>query len=760
MQRDRFQIQPDTRIEIDEPGAIELLCRPFAKHDKGLPEWVKNAAGAYDRFGAVLGNRVIVLLFANRRASRPAAIGCLDFVGMTEEDIAAFKRWADPNAAGRGCQDFRYGGHGSGGKCYMLRMFEDSDFRTVRDGVGNRIGFVQGDPQHGYAPDEARGRCVRIENAAEVLADGLAEFGVDLKRMPAGALELLDTRESFTLVMGRSPREIGQARLPVADLIDAVLADPQMIDAIETCSIYAFEDGRPLNSGQKLSLPPIEPVEHYESPRQVDVPSELEHPETGQRIPTVDPANPMPGKLVLRTSKDSMPRSWKRLRHRHRVVFRTRQGTAGYRPVRELVSSGRGDRVYGECYLEILAPRYVRAERDRLVEAPLTEALEAWIADQIVEFASEFEEFETLNATEKERQRLQELNAHLDAWKNAIMDNILSGMGEGRANGTGGGPKPGDHAPKPRPGEVARIELERKEIVAGMGVTYRPQPRCFDGDDRLVARPQLTWYTSDPKVAEVDGARGLITTHQPGMATVLIRADSGAEASIRLRVQRIATIELSPLELVVGVGHRKAISAVVRFVDGTGANDALLKWESLDPDIVYVGPWGVITGNAAGTGLVTARDVTCAAVYDVEVRVEESHEGDPITPGSGPPRVLLSEIDDDPFTGEPVSFLSSEPPVHQRVSDVERGIFWINTSAPLARRYLDEEMGYGVESREWRVYHIERYVDVLAKVVILQDEQEDLSAADFVGMWEDVQVQLQAAAARDLGGFLDRGELC
>lgn len=54
MQRDRFQIQPDTRIEIDEPGAIELLCRPFAKHDKGLPEWVKNAAGAYDRFGAVL----------------------------------------------------------------------------------------------------------------------------------------------------------------------------------------------------------------------------------------------------------------------------------------------------------------------------------------------------------------------------------------------------------------------------------------------------------------------------------------------------------------------------------------------------------------------------------------------------------------------------------------------------------------------------------------------------------------------------------
>jgi len=531
-----------------------------------------------------------------------------------------------------------------------------------------------------------------------------------------------------------------------------------MIDAVETCSIYAYSNGTPVNGGAPLALPPIEPVEHYESPRRIEVPDELEHPDSGERIPTVDPANPMPGKLVLRTSKDSMHRSWKRLRHRHRIVFRTRQGTAGYRPVRELVSSGRGDKVYGECYLEILAPRYVRAERDRLVDAPLTEALEAWIAEQIIEFAGEFEEFETLNASEKERQRLQELNAHLDAWKNALMDNILTGMGEGQAGGPGGGPPPGGREPNPPSGAVTRIELDRTEITAGMGVTYRPQPRCFDEQGTPVARPQLTWYTSNQRVAEVDVNRRQVTTHQPGSATVLIRAESGAEAEIEFRVQRISSIELSPLELKLGVGHRKAISSSVRFVDGTTASDVLLKWESVDPDIVYVGPWGVVTGNAAGKGLVTARDITCSAIYDVEVTVEESHEGDPITPGSGPPRVLLSEIDDDPFTGEPVSFPTTFPPVHQRVSDVERGIFWINTSAPLARKYLDEDAGYGVDSREWRVYHIERYVDVLAKI-ILQQEQEDLSADDFIGMWEDVQVQLQTAAARDLRGFLDRGEL-
>jgi len=176
-----FRMQPDRRIEIDEPGAIELLCKPFAKHEKGLPEWVKNAAGAYDRAGAPLDRRVIVLLFASAGNSRPAAIGCLDFVGMTDEDIAAFKRWADPNAAGRGCEDFSYGGHGSGGKCYMLRMFANSDFRTVRDGTGNRIGFMDGNPQHGYVPDERRGRCLHVEAAHANCLMGHFLLGISLR---------------------------------------------------------------------------------------------------------------------------------------------------------------------------------------------------------------------------------------------------------------------------------------------------------------------------------------------------------------------------------------------------------------------------------------------------------------------------------------------------------------------------------------------------------------------------------------------------
>ncbi|MEA3403694.1 MAG: hypothetical protein U9R79_20795 [Armatimonadota bacterium] len=57
-----FSLERDTDIEIHKQGAIKLLCKPFATHEKGLPEWVKNSAGAYDRAATPVGERLIVLL--------------------------------------------------------------------------------------------------------------------------------------------------------------------------------------------------------------------------------------------------------------------------------------------------------------------------------------------------------------------------------------------------------------------------------------------------------------------------------------------------------------------------------------------------------------------------------------------------------------------------------------------------------------------------------------------------------------------------
>ena len=94
-----FEYTPDQEIAIHRVGAIRHMCRPFLSHENGLPELVKNAAAAYLRENRSCEQRIIVLAFSDRTRSSPARIACLDFVGMTSEQIERdFKQWADPEA--------------------------------------------------------------------------------------------------------------------------------------------------------------------------------------------------------------------------------------------------------------------------------------------------------------------------------------------------------------------------------------------------------------------------------------------------------------------------------------------------------------------------------------------------------------------------------------------------------------------------------------------------------------------------------------
>ena len=110
------------------------------EHPKGLSEWIKNSVDAYRRNGVNEKDQIIILNF-NDYDKKNIRFECVDFVGMTEEDINKFKRWGDPFAASRKKKLLTYGGHGNGGKFYMRQMFEESFFVTYRDGILNKYGF-------------------------------------------------------------------------------------------------------------------------------------------------------------------------------------------------------------------------------------------------------------------------------------------------------------------------------------------------------------------------------------------------------------------------------------------------------------------------------------------------------------------------------------------------------------------------------------------------------------------------------------------
>lgn len=79
--------------------------------------------------------------------------------------------------------------------------------------------------------------------------------------------------------------------------------------------------------------------------------------------------------------------------------------------------------------------------------------------------------------------------------------------------------------------------------------------------------------------------------------------------------------------------------------------------------------------------------------------------------GQRHPVVLLSSYSPDPFgSGESLNLSSRHSPVYQRPVDVDAGVYWINTSRPLATAIIDR---YGAESPRWREYHFQRFVDII-----------------------------------------------
>ena len=135
-------------------------------------------------------------------------------------------------------------------------------------------------------------------------------------------------------------------------------------------------------------------------------------------------------------------------------------------------------------------------------------------------------------------------------------------------------------------------------------------------------------------------------------------------------------------------GSRKPITATVHTKDGRQLQGVYLIWMEDNNEVVSVGSSGMVFGLSPGTTKVTAGDNQAMAASPTRIIVlkadEKRKDG-----GTGFPRILLSEIDDDPLGEEPPVFSQAEPPVHQRPQDVDHNIWWINMASPLARYYFD-----------------------------------------------------------------------
>ncbi len=188
-------------------------------------------------------------------------------------------------------------------------------------------------------------------------------------------------------------------------------------------------------------------------------------------------------------------------------------------------------------------------------------------------------------------------------------------------------------------------------------------------------------------------------------------------------------------------------------------NEMLNRWKDRFMDQVWTemfagqGPAGLSGGEkgARGGGNGDGKDT------HGDGKSTEGHEG-----GSEKirkprfPQVLVSGQDHDPLDSlatAPFMCDARHPAVYQRTKDVGAGVYWINTSRPLAEKIITE---YNADSTRWREYLFQRYVEIISKEAVysLGKANTTLSADDVIRQLDDVTTRVHDQAAKDLNSFL------
>jgi len=151
---------------------------------------------------------------------------------------------------------------------------------------------------------------------------------------------------------------------------------------------------------------------------------------------------------------------------------------------------------------------------------------------------------------------------------------------------------------EPTPVTLTKITLSKSGTVKlKMGKTLMLKAKVTPPN----AEYALTWKSSKPKVATVDG--GLVTPVKPGTATITVTADNGVKASVKVKVVAVVPkqITLSKSGTVkLKMGKTLTLKAKV-----TPPNaESTITWKSSKPKVAIVDD-GIVTPIKPGTVTIT-----------------------------------------------------------------------------------------------------------------------------------------------------------
>lgn len=170
---------------------------------------------------------------------------------------------------------------------------------------------------------------------------------------------------------------------------------------------------------------------------------------------------------------------------------------------------------------------------------------------------------------------------------------------------------------------VTSISLDETELKLKVGSTATLNATVNPAD---ASNKELSWSSSDPNVASVDSATGVITALKAGTATITAAATDGSNVKAECKVTVIipvTSVTMSRSSLRIYEGGSYSLSAAV---SPDNATDKTLSWSSSDPSIASVDKDGKVTAHKAGTAIIYAAatdgsgvKAECTVTVDVPV---------------------------------------------------------------------------------------------------------------------------------------------
>jgi hypothetical protein len=168
--------------------------------------------------------------------------------------------------------------------------------------------------------------------------------------------------------------------------------------------------------------------------------------------------------------------------------------------------------------------------------------------------------------------------------------------------------------PKP-----ARVEISPARREVEVGQTLKFEASAYGNDNQRLEPKVLKWVTAPSDTAGTDEA-GNVTFFLPGEVKVGAIADGKPGfATITVRPQSVARIDIEPVRTPIAVGAGVKLAALARTSNSDPRSEVDLEWSSETPAIATVDAAGLVTGVAPGTARLTARSGQASAVLTVTV---------------------------------------------------------------------------------------------------------------------------------------------